>query len=229
MLVLASASCADAPDPDVATRVRVALAELAAARPDLCTLTVATAEHAVVARWWVAQDAGPATLAAAVRSAVLLVRVGTAVVDAVLHDATTAAAYRRAESEASRAADEAERALQRLLAGTAEPGPGSAAVPPGAAGPTPSAAVATPPAPTTHRAPPQPAAPTAPAPTGPAPTTCVASQPARVLGAGSDHAPIGVLQQGATYQVLGTAQGWVHVRGEGLEGWAPASAVRPAG
>jgi hypothetical protein len=233
LLILASAPCADAPDPDVATRIRGGLSELAAARPDLCTLTTAPAEHTVVARWWVAQGAGPAELAATVRSAVLLARVGTAVVDAVLRDAATAAAYRRAESEASRAADEAERALQRLLDGAAGSGTGSAAGSgaasaagsPGPTPPAPSAPVPTAPAPPTHRAPiPAPTTPTA----GPAPTTCVANQPAQVLG-GGDHAAIGVLHPGATYQVLGTAQGWVHVRGEGLEGWAPATAVQPAG
>ena len=154
---------------------------------------------------------------------------GHGVVHAVLRDDATTA-LSPAESEASRRPTRPRRPA-RLIAGAAEPGPGSAAVPAGAAGPTPSAAVATPPAPTARRAPPQPAAPTTPAPTtpapmGPAPTTCVASQPAQVLGAGSDHAPIGVLQQGATYQVLGTAQGWVHVRGEGLEAGRP---LRPYG
>ncbi len=235
LLVLASASCADAPDPDVATRIRGALSELAAARPDLCTLTICAR----------GARGGRAVVGGAGR------RAGHARRNRALRSPARAGRHRCGRRRAARRRDGSGvppggvRGVPRGRRGrTGPPAPSRRRSRVGTrvgrrvgsrvgcrvARPDPScthAPVPTPPAPTTHRAPIP--APTAPHCTGPAPTICVANQPAQVLGGGSDHAAIGVLHPGATYQVLGTAQGWVHVRGEGLEGWAPATAVQPAG
>ncbi|MCB2176136.1 MAG: hypothetical protein KQH57_10040 [Actinomycetales bacterium] len=129
LLVRASTTCPPAPDADVAARVALAMTEVAATRPDLCTLVAAG--DAVTAHLWVHPDADVPALATAARSAVLLARLGAEVVRAVLRDEATTAAYRRAEAQASRAADEAERALNRLLAGQQTGGPAPQGQPPG--------------------------------------------------------------------------------------------------
>ncbi len=127
--VRASAPSPPPPDADVAARVALAMTEVAATRPDLCTLVADGA--AVSAHLWVRPDADVPALAAAARAAVLLARLGAETVRAVLRDEATTAAYRRAEAQASRAADEAERALNRLIAGQQAGGPAPLGQPPG--------------------------------------------------------------------------------------------------
>lgn len=223
LLVRASAPCPwPADDDGVAERVRLALADLAAARPDLCLVTAGpavgpVAGGAVAASVWIDDDGAvrSGVVATTVRTAVLLARVGAGVVEAVVRDVAAAEAFRRAEDEASRAATEAERALARLLTKDVDSTPGA-----GTAG------AGTPPRPAPSA---QPAHPGPPAQHGPMAqhgSWCVADQPVQVRALTAGHADAGSLRPGVTYEIVAEVQGWLHVRGAGLEGWVAAPAVR---
>lgn len=218
--IRATAPCAwpEGDEAVIQRRVRHALADVAAGRPELCLLRAHPST--VSAELWLDGAAAPFAVATAVRTTVLLARVGVAVLDGLVREAAAEAALNATRAEAERAAEEAERALTRLL----EKGPqaaageqaGSAAAGPAAAGPA-----AAGPAPT------GPAAPTPRMETGAHPRSwCVADRPTEVHGLTAASGMVGTMRPGVRYEVIGEHPGWVRVRGEGIDGWVPAGAVR---
>lgn len=213
--IRATAPCAwpEGDDGEVARRVHHALADIAAGRPELCLLRAHPST--VVAELWLDGVAAPFDVATAVRTTVLLVRVGVAVLDGLVREAAAEAALSSARVEAERAAEEAERALTRLLEEESHPQRGEQAGR-AAAGP----------------------GPTSPAPAGPAATApraeagshprswCVADRPTEVHGLTAASGMVGAMRPGVRYEVIGEHPGWVRVRGEGIDGWVPAGAVR---
>lgn len=204
LVVEASAPCRWPAVDDAATaeRVHLALADLAAAREELCLVSAEAATRTVRVALWIDGASPEAAVASAARTTILLARVATAVMAGLTREIAAEQALVLAQDQAERVAAESERALANLM------GRSTPAAPSEAAQQSPHPTATGRPAPTPHG------------------TWCVADSAVAVRDLRSTTQIAGSMQPGATYEVRGDAHGWVHVAGHGIEGWVPASSVR---